>query len=543
MKLNKFTVLALAGIMAASCSDIDNQLPEDDTLTTDQVQDATDAIPERTKATFAGMFSMMGKPGATWSSGGNASRADDFGFISAAISLDFEGADMVGLNSDYNWFSTASELSTRDANYANPYMRYVIPYRQIGLANQIIETIPEDTENPESMNMRAQACAIRAFDYLSLAPYFQFADEAHFDEPCIPLLDGKNGFAENPRASVRAVYGSIIADLNWAVEHLTAERTDKGKINKNVALGLRARANLFLGNFAEAAADAAAAMEGYTPASMEDLSVPSFYSINDPNWIWGIPLTEDMVLARPMCTACSWMCAFAGLSYTAYAQLTPQINVLLYRQIPDTDVRKHWWLNEELYSPLLDQVSWNGVTGVGISTLTIPDVKDTYLPYTNVKFGMKAGVGTEINNNDWPLMRVEEMILIQAEGLAKSGKASEAEQILTNFVKTYRDPEYVRSTGRTLEDEIWFQRRVELWGEGFFTGDVKRLGKPVVRFHSNIESNFPDAFKFNIEANDGWMNMRFPQTEKDNNKGIVDNEGGEQPVPGQNPDLRDGVTD
>ena len=141
MKLNKFTVLALAGIMAASCSDIDNQLPEGGALTTDQVQDATDAIPERTKATFAGMFSMMGKPGATWSSGGNASRADDFGFISAAISLDFEGADMVGLNSDYNWFSTASELSTRDANYANPYMRYVIPYRQIGLANQIIETL------------------------------------------------------------------------------------------------------------------------------------------------------------------------------------------------------------------------------------------------------------------------------------------------------------------------------------------------------------------------------------------------------------------
>jgi hypothetical protein len=237
------------------------------------------------------------------------------------------------------------------------------------------------------------------------------------------------------------------------------------------------------------------------------------------------------------------MCAFAGLSYTAYAQLTPQINVLLYRQIPETDVRKYWWLDENLYSPLLDKVSWNGVTGVDISYLTITDVKDTYLPYSNVKFGMKAGVGTEINNNDWPLMRVEEMILIQAEGLAKSGKASEAEQILTNFVKTYRDPEYVRSTGRSLEDEIWFQRRVELWGEGFFTGDVKRLGKPVVRFHSDIESNFPNAFKFNIKATDGWMNMRFPQTEKDNNKAIVDNEGGEQPVPGQNPDLRDGVTD
>lgn len=543
MKYNKITILALAGIMAASCSDIDNQLPEGGYLTTDQVQDATNAIPERMMANFTGMFTMMGKPGATWSSGGNSSRADDFGFISAAISLDFEGADMIGMNSDYNWFSTASELSTRDANYANPYMRYVIPYRQIGLANQIIESVPDDATNPETINMRAQAHAIRAFDYLSLAPYFQFADVAHLDAPCIPLLDGKYNADENPRASVREVYECIISDLNWAIEHLTAERSDKGKINKNVALGLRARANLLLGKYAEAAADAAEAMVGYTPASMESLSVPSFYDVNDANWIWGIPLTEDMVLDRPMCTSSSWMSAFSALSYTAYAQLTPQINVLLYNKISDTDVRKYWWLDKNLYSPLLDKVEWNGVTGVGISTLKIDDVKDTFLPYSNVKFGMKAGVGTEINNNDWPLMRVEEMILIQAEGLAKSGKAGEAEQILTNFVKTYRDPNYTRPATRSLEDEIWFQRRVELWGEGFFTSDAKRLGKHIVRFHADKESNIPDAFKFNVKADDGWMNLRFPQTEKDNNKAIVDNVGGSQPVSGQHPELRDGVTD
>lgn len=543
VKLYKYSLLAVAGFMAASCSDIDNQLPEGGNLTTDQIQDATDAIPERAQANFTGMFALMGKPGATWSSGGNATRADDFGFISAAFSLDLEGADMVGLNSDYNWFSTASELSTRDANYANPYMRYVIPYRQIGLANQVIESIPEDATSPEAVNMRAQACAIRAFDYMQLAPYFQFADEAHFDDPCVPLLNGKHGMAENPRASVREVYEAIITDLDWAVYHLTSERSDKSKVNKNVALGLRARANLFLGNFAEAAQDAKDAMEGFTPAGIDDLLTPSFYDINDKNWMWGINITSEMVQARPMCTSCAWICAFSGTAYSAHAQLTPQINILLYRQIPDSDVRKYWWLDEDLDSPLLDGISWNGVSGKAISTLTIEDVKDEFLPYTNVKFGMKSGIGSEVNNNDWPLMRVEEMILIQAEGLVKSGHPAEGEKVLTDFVKTYRDEDYQRSTGRTLEDEIWFQRRVELWGEGFFTGDAKRLGKPVVRFHSNIESNFPDAFTFNIKADDGWLNMRFPHTEKDNNKAIVDNEGGAQPVPGQNPELRDGVTD
>ena len=117
-------------------------------------------------------------------------------------------------------------------------------------------------------------------------------------------------------------------------------------------------------------------------------------------------------------------------------------------------------------------------------------------------------------------------------------------KILESFVKTYRDPSY-SSNGRGLDltDEIWFQRRVELWGEGFFMFDAKRLGKPVVRTHGADTTNVPDAFAFNIAADDGWLNMRFPQDEMDNNIGIIDNKGGSVPIPGQNSNLRDGVTD
>lgn len=164
--------------------------------------------------------------------------------------------------------------------------------------------------------------------------------------------------------------------------------------------------------------------------------------------------------------------------------------------------------------------------------------------YTNVKFGCKDGIGSTTNINDWPLMRVEEMYLIKAEGLAKSNQVAQAKQVLSDFVKTYRDPAYdINSITRSLEDEIWFQRRVELWGEGFFTIDAKRLGKNIVRFHDNKPSNVPDAFKFNIKYNDPWLNMRFPSTEMDNNLDIIDNVGGTQPEAGQNPELRDGVTD
>ena len=141
-------------------------------------------------------------------------------------------------------------------------------------------------------------------------------------------------------------------------------------------------------------------------------------------------------------------------------------------------------------------------------------------------------------------MRAEEMILIQAEGLVKSGQTAAGKQLLENFVQNYRDPSYsVTARGRTLEDEIWFQRRVELWGEGFSNTDTRRLNKPLVRFHGGVESNVPATFRFNMTANDQWWLMRFTSSELNTNLGIVDNSGGLLPVQDQNPDLRDGVTD
>ncbi len=545
MKLYRYGLVAIATLMVASCSDIDNQLPENGNMTNDQVQDAIDASPALVKSKFNGMFSMMGMPAIAL---GQAYPCD-FGFISSAINHDLEAADMVTPLSDYNWFQPACDLTNRDPNYIVAYTRYVTPYKLLGLANEVIATIAEDAASEDAINMRAQACALRAFAYMQLAPYFQFADAEHLDEPCVPLQDGKHAINNNPRATVREVYTAVIEDLDWAVEHLTEERSDKAKVNKNVALGLRARANMFLGNWAEAAQDAEDAMVGYQPDNLLQKMIagtmaPSFYDLKDENWMWGINITPDMVEGGLYAyTSCNWLCAFSGRTYATKYQFTPQINVLLYNQIPATDVRKYWWIDENLDSPLLSNVTWNGKTGRDISLLKIENVKDAFLPYTNVKFGMKSGVGSVINNNDWPLMRVEEMILIQAEGLAKSGKTGEAQQLLTNFVKTYRDESYVIPTGRSLEDEIWFQRRVELWGEGFASSDTKRLGKPNVRLHKNIDSKFPEAYTFNVKADDGWMNLRFPQSEMDDNKGIVNNEGGSIPVPGQNPDLLDGVTD
>lgn len=477
----------------------------------------------------------------------------------ALLSGDLEGADAAAGDNNYNWFSVCSELSSRNANYANPYIRYVIPYKQMGVANQVISSYPADTQDKTAITYMASARTIRAYDYMMLAPYFQFGYEQAADQPCVPLLSDSVDATHNPRATVKQVYAVIMNDLNYAIEHLDAERSNKQYINVDVALGLRARANLAMGKWADAAADAEKVISSgrYTPATREEVSVPGFDDATKGDghaWIWAVLRTEadaqDNGGYGNDQSPSAWNCAFSGNGYAAATGNTPVINQLLYDKIPATDVRKGWWINAQKHSPNWANLTWtnpsNGKVAKGdqIADFTIKDVKVALEPYTNIKFGMKNGVGNSVNMNDFPLMRIEEMYLIAAEGYAKSGNEAKAREILTNFVKTYRDPNYdINGRGLSLADEIWFQRRVELWGEGFYTVDAKRLGKPIVRFHQGKANNFPTAYQFNVAADDGWLNMRFPQSEKNNNLSIVDNEGGSLPVAGQNGNLRDGVTD
>lgn len=535
------SLIAIAGAVAAC--DLDNLAPEGSNLLSDQVQTANRYIKSRGEARFNGMYTMLGAPGSV-DGGGSNGRPDDFGFIMAAFSGDIEAADLVMPNSGYNWFSACGYLTSRNANYANPYIRYAAPYNTIAAANEVIRTYSESVQTPESRHKTAQAHAIRAFAYLTLAPYFQFRYEDAADLPCVPIVtEATEDFTNNPRASLAQVYQLILSDLDTAIEGLKDyTRPDKSRIDSQVAHGLRARAYLYMGKWEEAAADAAIAAGGYLPASMQEVSVPSFYDINEHNWIWGYDMTTDLALTNIYATSSAWIRSFSGDGYSAGTQVYSCINNLLFNKIPDSDVRKGWWVDEDLESPLLETISWNGASGRDISLLEIDNVKLPFLPYTNVKFGMKTIGGTN-NDDDWPFMRVEEMILIQAEGYARSGNPDRGRQILEDFVRSYRDPEYSADAGgRTLEDEIWYQRRVELWGEGFANPDTRRLAKPLVRFHDS-GSNFPEAFRFNMAADDGWWLLRFPTAEINTNPAVVDNTGGMLPIQGQHPQLRDGVTD
>ena len=539
MKLNRIFSVVLATLALAACSDIDNIVPESGTMLASQVQETNIIAPSRAEASFAGMFSSIGYPAKMYST------PDDWQFLMIMFCNDLEGADALIADSNFNWFSVCGELSSRNANYRNPYIRYRAPYNMIANANTFISGYPEDVTDDHSLNMIAQAKCLRAWSYLNLAPMFQFNYQIAADKPCVPIATPETeDFTNNPRASVKEVYDFILSDLNAAIEVLertSEKRTSKMNIDANVAHGLRARAYLDMGEWSSALADAQAAANGYTVASREDVSKPAFYDIqSEANWIWGYDMTSSAALNNRDATTSSWLRSFSAWGYAAACQVYTCINNMLWDMIPSTDIRKQRWVDEDLSSTIADQLEWPGLGPVAFAD-DGGEAKLPFVPYTNVKFGCFT-IGTTANDEDMPLMRVEEMILIQAECYARMNQNSQAIAKLKELTDK-RDTNYdVNGRNLSLLDEIWFQRRVELWGEGFFVPDARRLNKPVVRFHDE-STNFSPAFRFNLAADDPWALMRFPQGEMNTNFAIVDNEGGHQPVTDEGKSLRDGVTD
>ena len=545
MKLFRFTPVLFAGLVLAACTDMNEIVPQSGTMLASQKQETIAAVPSRASASFTGLFRPLGNP--NYLSYGTP---DDFGVLMMLFCNDLESADATASDNNYNWFSVCGEYSSRTASYRNPMIRYRTPYMIIANSNDFLAGFAEDVSDETSLHMIGQAKALRAYAYMLLAADFQFRYVGHEQDPAVPISSPDiEDPTHNPRASMEEIYKIIMDDLNSAVECLEGyDRPTKKYIDKSVAYGLRARANLNMGKYAEAAADAEKAAAGYEPASIAEVSKPSFQDISEHNWIWGYDMTKDEAKTSRYATTSSWLRSFSAWAYAAGTATYTCINKILYDKIPDSDVRKGWWVNADLYSPLLEGLTWDAGDAGSASGQAIPDFeyddKLAFQPYTNVKFGCTP-IGTTDNAEDMPLMRVEEMILIQAEAYAKSGNENKGRQILEDFVKTYRDPQYSASAGgRSFADEVWFQRRVELWGEGFAIHDTKRLNKPMVRFLGTAEStNVSPAFRFNIASDDGWLNMRFNNGELNTNFSVVDNTGGDLPKMDQNPTLRDGVTD
>lgn len=525
-------LLGSAMLLTTSCSDLDTN-PSGSTMSDGQLNEVLAQDQSKLKSEVSGMYANMIECEAITQWYGSA-RHYDFGYASTMMMMDASGQDEPSQVSGYNWYNKPLRFVDRTANSETTYFIWNQCYKNIKAANDVLKSVDLENLSDVAKSYVGQAYAMRAFEYFTLIQLYQFSYKGHEDAAGVPIVTEKTAEAEanNPRAAVKDVYKQIMDDLNIAIDYLTDSRSAKSEINRQVAYGLRARVNLVMQNWSDAAADAKKAAEGYTPLSKDAAAAPGFNDVSASNWIWGNIVDESNdIVQSGILNFPSMMCSFTGNGYSpTYA--CRMINSKLWKEIPSTDVRKGWWIDENLNSPIVnpkyvvhqedEDEDGNVVKYLAVYNQTGDEVADITEPYTNVKFGAyKNQYGNELNACDIPLMRVEEMILIQAEATAMGGNVEEGKRILENFVRTYRDPSYTcnATTAEGVQDAVWFQRRVELWGEGFSFTDLLRLKKPLDRTGANYEV----SVRFNLPAESPIFLYLIPEDEENHNEALVGN--------------------
>ncbi len=429
----------------------------------------------------------------------------DFGIPSVYMIMDAAGPDVPCVASN-NQMAGPQGYTNRTYTSAFAYLPWSTYYKYIANSNAIIGTMKNAAESKERNAYYGYALAARAWAYSELIQAYalNYAIIDPDTEPGVPIVTEDtpaDQINNNPRATVQAVYDLIMDDLDAAIEMLddAVARPNKSFIDLAVAYGIRARVNLAMHNYAAAAADAKAAQtnSNTTLLSRQAVSVPGFNSADIASVMWAVLVPErSRVVTTGIINWPGFLCSFDLSNGYATGKPSRSINQPLWDVIPMSDVRKGWWVDENLSSPLSDG-------------LTAPDgtpmaKKQNWEPYVNVKFHdyQNIIVNGGKNASDWIMMRREEMLLIEAEGLAMSGDLAGGKAILEGWVKANRNSDYVSvaTSAADFQDEVWFQRRIELWSEGRGWFDIMRLNKNVVRVPRDGYSTFLETNQFNVAA-------------------------------------------
>lgn len=540
MKTKIYLSMVAAGALLAACNDLD-QLPTGGTATESQKEENVKLNPELASAAVNSL------PNQVNSFMTEFETHIDFGWGSMMLMTDMRGIDMSSNVSNYQHYSAAMEMSDFGGRYYDNLYYWNYSFNTVRSANMVIASIPADTDNQLLMYYRANGLAFRAFAYFNLAQMYQFTYAKDPNALCVPIIldTNMNETATNgcARSTVSQVYTQIIDDLTESIslfeaaakstedhpEGVTRENQAnttnivKTFANATVAYGLRARAHLFSLKYKEAADDAQKAIdlakeEGLEPYGRNDVAIPAFIKLQDKSFIWGMYADPGESEYIGVVNRASHLTGWQTNGY-APTGVYRRINKILYNTIPASDVRKGWWLDGSGKAPASLPGTYanyitSGVTAAGNAE---------FPPYAQLKFGSYGDTPQASGAIDVPLMRVEEMYLILAEAQGMQTPTTGA-KTLSDFVKTYRQPDYSfnGSTPDAVREEVWRQRRIELWGEGFAYYDLMRLQKGVDR----RGGGFPAEVVLNVAPDNTCLLFDIPQSEIQRNPLIVNGTNG-----------------
>ena len=484
-------------------------------------------------------------------------RVYDFGYAAFFLTRDVQGQDLVPVGTN-NWFDTWYQ----DFTYLGPnWLVTQLPWRYyygvIKDCNNVISQAGAsnyaEPAEPEKRVGAGIAYALRAMYYLDLCrmycaqPYIAGSDTTLTTVKITETIDLNNA-AVNPRMTWKESFEFILNDLD-AAESLLADynRTNVYTPDISVVYGLKARTYLEMRDWAKAEEYAKKAMTGYTMMSQDEyLSRSNGFNSPTSSWMFGLTFksTDANILENDGDSSWGSVMILENGFDCGYAANYGGPNVIdrhLYETIPESDFRKNLWVDfalDELIDPSAEGPTEEMLAGLSKYSnyperLYASGVDNASYGVGGLSLKFRNAAGKENTKYDaWvvavPLMRVEEMKLIEAEAAGMQDEAR-GKQLLTDFAKT-RDANYVygrhneayyNNQTSAFQNEVWWQRRVELWGEGFATFDIKRLNKGVIRSYAG--TNHIEGSRFNSDVTPQWMTWCFVGTEADNNAGLVPN--------------------
>ena len=463
----------------------------------------------------------------------------EFGYPSMGMIRDLMGEDMATVSSAYEHFRPWIEARALSDQYAYPQQVWYYYTGFLLTANSVISSVDEATATEAQKEYLAMAYCYRAMINLDMGRMFEFKKNNYTNAPdmeglTIPIIRENMTETEarnNPRVQKSVLLEHIHSDLAKAIDFFYDETEEKEadrpfkRMNKtqpdlSVAYGLQARAYMWEEKYEEAAQAAKNALDKVltgveykplTEAQATDTST-GFNSVgSNDSWMWCSSLVkEDDVVKSSIVNFTSWISSETVFGYASAGPFR-MIDARLYSRISNSDWRKKWWKAPE--GVKIDQkfvpatASYAGSEGV-------PE-------YAAIKF--RPGSGNPDTEDpgavcDYPLMRMEEMMLIIAEADAHKGSSKG----LVDFMIT-RNPDYVCTASGVdaLVDELFFQKRIEFWGEGINFFDYKRLGKGVTRGYAGT-NHYEDA-RLNSDGLAPWMNFCIVRTEHNANNAVVSN--------------------
>jgi len=325
----------------------------------------------------------------------------------------------------------------------------------------------------------------------------------------------------------------VLSDLNKAEELLADYTPQTGRYpGLAVVYGLKARMYLAIEDYANAAKYARMAIDksGKTPLTEAQWSDPTkaFCDASGNNsWMWYYSISANNM--GNLCNPTGFLAGEADWGYNSLTQLS--LHRWMYERMNYSDFRKKSFIDPDRKTYPASYYKWADQAGF-LGSYPFESLPD----YFSIKIRCREGNWTDYSVGgavDWPMMRVEEMYLIEAEAVGMSQGESAGIEKLESFMQTYRDPEYSYAQAsstfsegfvKSFQEEVLFQKRVEFLGEGVGYFDAKRI-RPGMKTWYPGSNVIHDTMKYDIKEVSPYWNFVIPTSEIENNDYIIVEDG------------------